>query len=187
MDAFRRLVEHYQGYACSLAIRLLRNPDEADEAVQDAFIRVWKHLSDYDPRSKFTTWLYTIVTNLCYERLRTRKRNRKVFVAAGEELLAAAPSSGRGPDEVTEEQGFIRRIEELARELPPRQQIVFVLRDLQDLEIGEVAEITGLQRGAVRTNLFLARRKLRESLEMRNKEQETTPVGKEALDEMPER
>jgi len=187
MDAFRQLVEHYQGYASALAIRLLRDSDEADEAVQDAFIRVWKHLPDYDPGSKFTTWLYTIVTNLCYDQLRARKRSRRVFVSAGEEVLASVPSTAREPGTIMEEKGLVREIEQLTDELPPQQRIVFVLRDLQDLEISEVAEITGLQRGAVRTNLFLARRKIRERLEMMNEDHENMSVRKETFDEMPDR
>ncbi len=187
MEAFRQLVEHYQGYASALAIRLLGDADEADEAVQDAFIRVWRHLPKYDPGSKFTTWLYTIVTNLCYDRLRVRKRNRRVFVPAGEEVLASIPSTGREPGLEMDEKEVIREIERLTDELPPRQRIVFVLRDLQDLEIREIAEIIGLQKGAVRTNLFLARRKIRERLEMMNESHKTVPVGKETFDEMPDR
>ena len=92
MDAFRLVVEHYQGYASSLAIRMLCDTDEADDVVQDAFIRVWRHLSNYDTGSKFTTWLYTIVTNLCFDHLRARKRSREVFVPADGKILNSVPS-----------------------------------------------------------------------------------------------
>lgn len=178
MDAFRLVVEHYQGYASSLAIRMLCDTDEADDVVQDAFIRVWRHLSNYDTGSKFTTWLYTIVTNLCFDHLRARKRSREVFVPADEKILDSVPSGEKEPDRAMRDEDTIREIERHTGNLPPKQRIVFVLRDLQDLGVQEVSEITGINTGAVRTNLFLARRKIREGLEKMDKGGETIPALK---------
>ena len=65
--AFREIVERYQGYAFSLAFRVLWDEDDARETVQESFVRVWKHLAAYDGRSRFTTWLYSIVTHLAQD------------------------------------------------------------------------------------------------------------------------
>ncbi|MFC1545325.1 RNA polymerase sigma factor [Gemmatimonadota bacterium] len=187
MDAFRLVVGHYRGYASALAIRMLCDIDEADDVVQEAFIRVWRHLADYDPGSRFTTWLYTIVTNLCFDRLRSRKRDRDVFVVADGERLAAVPSEEREPDRMVREEDTLCEIRILTRDLPPKQRVVFVLRDLQDLDAKEVSEITGINAGAVRTNLFLARRKIREGLERSDAAVTTMDDQKGERDEMPQR
>ncbi|MFC2145837.1 RNA polymerase sigma factor [Acidobacteriota bacterium] len=71
--AFEKLVETYQGYAFSLARRFLGNEEDAQDVVQEAFIRVWKHLPAFDYRCKFTTWMYRIVTNLCLDRVKSLK------------------------------------------------------------------------------------------------------------------
>ena len=73
-EAFRVLVEHHQSYAFALAFRLVCDEDAAKDIVQESFIRVWKHLSEYRPTVKFTTWLYRIVVNLSYDRLKTDRR-----------------------------------------------------------------------------------------------------------------
>ena len=79
MSAFQSLVEEYQIYAYKLAFRLLCSEDEAKDVVQESFIRVWRHIQKYDLRSKFTTWLYKIVTNLCYDHLKARNRRTRIF------------------------------------------------------------------------------------------------------------
>jgi RNA polymerase sigma-70 factor, ECF subfamily len=76
-QVFRKLVETYQGYAFSLAVRYLGNEEEARDIVQDTFIRIWKRLSSFDFRCKFTTWMYRIVINLCHDRNKALSRQKK--------------------------------------------------------------------------------------------------------------
>jgi RNA polymerase sigma-70 factor (ECF subfamily) len=75
--AFQLLVETYQGYAFSLAVRFLGNGEDAGDVVQETFIRIWKHLRTFDFRCKFTTWMYRIVINLCRDRIKAQNRRNK--------------------------------------------------------------------------------------------------------------
>ena len=79
LSAFQQLVEHYQHYAYILAFRLLGDDEDAKDAVQEAFIRVWKHIKNFNLSSKFTTWFYRIVTNLCLDRIKAQKRKNRFF------------------------------------------------------------------------------------------------------------
>lgn len=162
-NAFQRLVETCQGYAFSLAIRFLGNEEDAGDIVQETFIRVWKHRHRFDFRCKFTTWLYRIVVNLCYDHGRARNRQNGLFDSNSPELpLQWATPIDLEDNKIKKELAAI--IAGLARQLTPRQQAVFVLRDLQDLDVAEVSEILGISKGSVKSNLSLARRNIRDKL-----------------------
>ncbi|MBN2357402.1 RNA polymerase sigma factor [candidate division KSB1 bacterium] len=166
LNVFRRLVETHQSYAYALAIRLLHNRQDAEDVVQEAFIRIWRHRSRYNPEVKFTTYLYKIVVRLCYDRLRSRKRRRRVIDSEMEVNSACAADDN---DEIADidQQELLQRIHILASALPLKQKLVFCLRDLQGLTIDEVKQVTGLSTAAVKTNLFHARKFLREQLTRR--------------------
>lgn len=163
--AFRELVERYQGYAFSLAFRILWDEDDARETVQESFVRVWKHLAVYDGRSRFTTWLYSIVTHLAQDRLKANMRRERIFTR----LTGANDDIGdtrvADPDTRLENKELAERITALAGGLPPVQRMVFALRDLQDLSIAEVADHLRMSTGAVKANLCLARARIRRSME----------------------
>jgi len=177
-NAFGELVGRCQGYAWRLAVRLLGSEEEARDAVQESFISIWRHLDRYDDRTAFTTWLYTIVTNRCRDVLRARRRQRRYLVpdtgreAAGGPVVPASdtpPGAGGG---------LMHRIQDLCDRLPPRQRLVFVLRDLHELNVREVTRITGMSPGAVKTNLSHARKKLRQWLETDREAIRTNPGEK---------
>ena len=77
-EAFRRLVEKYQPYAYALSLRLLCHEEDAKDVVQECFIRVWHHLHKFNRKNKFTTWLYTIVSNLCYDRIKINNESNSL-------------------------------------------------------------------------------------------------------------
>jgi RNA polymerase sigma-70 factor (ECF subfamily) len=87
LTAFQQLVEQYQGYAFTLAFRMLGNEDEANDTVQETFIRVWKHITKFNFSSKFTTWLFRIVTNLRLDRLKSGKRKNNVISSVYEQVV----------------------------------------------------------------------------------------------------
>jgi len=163
--AFEELVRQYQPYAYSLAVRMLCDEQEAEDAVQEAFINVWRSIDRYDPSVRFTTWLYRIVTNLCLDHLRARRRRNWIsFSRTGNEEGAAEIRADGSPSDLASTEDLISIIRTLSSGLPETQQTVFVLRDLQDLSIREVCSITGLSEGSVKTNLHYARRKIRDHL-----------------------
>jgi len=162
--AFRQLVEEHQRYVFSLAFRVLRDDEDARDVAQETFIRVWKNLHAYDMRAKFTTWLYTITVNLSYDLLKSKTRKRRWFLDPG---FAESGNSAGASEEETNivNRDLAAKIEELAGSLPPKQQLVFILRDLQDLSVDEVAQALVMSTSTVKANLCYARRFIREQMQ----------------------
>ena len=79
VPAFRKLVEKYRNYAFAVSFRITANEEDAKDITQEAFIRIWKNLRNYREETKFTTWFYKIVVNLCFDRLRKRKKEKEIF------------------------------------------------------------------------------------------------------------
>lgn len=164
-DAFRKLVERYQSYAFKLAFRLLCHEEDARDVVQESFIRVWKHLPKYNPQNKFTTWLYRIVTNLCYDRIKAESRRAKVFSFGFTEHYPGSTAISYSLEDQVGNKEIAERIIQIANNLKTKQRMVFVLRDLHDLSIREVSEILSITTGSVKSNLYHARRNIRKKLE----------------------
>jgi len=162
LSAFRRLVESHQPYVYSLAFRSLLHKQEAEDIVQDTFIKVWQNLRYFDFRGKFTTWVYRIVVNLCIDRLKSKNR-----------FTDYQTSSANNNQDWMNQQDEMKKLEEknlaehikmLADHLSPKQRMVFILRDLQDLNIEEVCQVMHLSEGSVKTNLYHARNAIRLNL-----------------------
>jgi RNA polymerase sigma-70 factor, ECF subfamily len=162
--AFRALVEAYQGYAFALAFRALCDDDDAKDVVQETFTRVWKNLPRYNPAVKFTTWMYSIVTHLCYDSLRSKKKRGAAVLDELDPSLLASVSAEDNPEHLYSNKELAGVIATLTEELPPKQKIVFVLRDLQELSVREVSDILHISESSVKTNLVYARRFLRRQL-----------------------
>ncbi len=158
--AYGRIVRATRSYALRLAYRLLGRKEEAEDIAQEAFIRIWNNLSRFDHQKKFTTWLYTIVSNLCMDRLRARQREEARFerMNPGSADAASADVVDLSAKELAE------IVVSIARRLPPQQRLVFTLRDIEDLSVGEVEAITRLPARIVKANLYYARRAVRELL-----------------------
>jgi RNA polymerase sigma-70 factor (ECF subfamily) len=163
--AFRGLVESYQHYAFSLAFRIVCDADDAHDIVQEAFIRVWKHIRSYLPEVKFTTWLYRIVVNLSYDRLKGDGRRKRLFMTMAKVAEFSLHDASIAIDTDLINRDLADKITAIAQGLPLKQRMVFVLRDLQDLSVGEVAEILEISHESVKTNLCYARRHIRRRLE----------------------
>jgi RNA polymerase sigma-70 factor, ECF subfamily len=165
--SFERLVREYQPYAFSLAMRFLCDETEATDVVQESFLRVWKNRNRYDPGQKFSTWLYKIVTNLCMDRFRSLKRSRKLFISREREVaLEDLPDQRDWAVALSDEQ-LVDIIKTLSDDLSTKQRLVFTLRDLQDLSVEEVVDITGMSTGSVKSNLYFARKTIRDILARR--------------------
>ncbi len=170
-EAFRLLVERYQGRAFRLAVRVLRNEDHARDAVQDAFLKAYGSLDRFQGRSSFYTWLYRIVMNQCLDRKRRDKSDREVEwnddVASRQSPAAGALAAGGPPvaPDVAVERGELR--ESLAKaiaELPDDARRTIELREIDGLSYAEIAEALDIPKGTVMSRLHYARRKLQEAL-----------------------
>jgi RNA polymerase sigma-70 factor (ECF subfamily) len=162
LSAFRTLVERHQHYIYSLAFRSVPHREDAEDIVQDTFIKVWLNLRYFDFRGKFTTWVYRIVANLCIDRLRNTKR----FVSGAVASEESNPLWIIRQDAMkkAEEKDLAEHIKILADHLSPKQRMVFILRDLQDLSVEEVSQVMQISEGSVKTNLYLARNAIRLNL-----------------------
>lgn len=163
--SFQRLVERTQSKAFSLAFRLLADEDDARDVTQESFIRLWKNLCRYDASQRFESWFYRMVTNIAVDHLRARKRWWKLFQRK-QELMADIPD----PTDAVRERSnaeVAAIIRGLTNELPLKQRTVLILRDFQDLNTEDVAQVLGMSMESVKTNLYYARTRIRELLKNR--------------------
>jgi RNA polymerase sigma-70 factor (ECF subfamily) len=164
---FAGLVETHQRRALRIAYQYLRDPSEADEAVQDAFVKVFGHIDSYRETWPFEVWFTRIVINNCLDRRKARARRQRWLVSSG---LVDAPDDLRatvaGPADANPEAKLLARerwarIEAAVDRLDGRQRTVFMLCHYGDCTPREVSAITGLNESTVRVHLFRAARKLR--------------------------
>lgn len=161
--AFRKLVEAHQSMVYTLAFRLLCNEEDAKDIVQETFIKVWKHLDSFKPELKFSTWLYTIAANQCYDKLKKAKHN---FTLSLDNLNAISEFiSNENIESTVINTELAQIISSLTGGLTPKQKLVFTLRDIEGLEIEEIETITGLSAGKIKSNLYLARQYIRKKIE----------------------
>jgi RNA polymerase sigma-70 factor (ECF subfamily) len=159
--SFRWIVQTYQRLTFSLALKMLCYEEEAKDTVQETFIRVWQHICDYDPRRSFTTWLYTITTRLCLDRL---KRAKRITAMPDDELVVRRFASNSDSQRVLENQEWVALVRTMAECLSDKQRLVFTLCQLEGLSSEEAQEITGLDARQVKSNLYAARQTIRKQL-----------------------
>lgn len=156
VHAFRELVEKLQTYAYTLAFRILLNEEEAKDAVQDSFIKIWKSLGSYNGKYLFTTWMYRIVVNTCIDKLKEVKKLSDIY---SDDLS----DSESHEDSITNHE-LAKQIRQLSKGLPEKQRIIFILIDLQGLSLNEVSDVLKISKGLVKSNLYYARKSIKEKL-----------------------
>lgn len=164
-QAYNRLVMEYQESALMLAYRLLRNRQDAEDIVQNAFIKVWEELSTFRGDSKFSSWLYRIVYNLSLNRIKSR--SLRTFLRISQEYdeedysSIEIPDDNENPEEVLIRNERKELLEKAVKKLPTKQRAIFVMRMEQGLTNSEIAEITGKSEGSVKANFSFALAKLK--------------------------
>jgi len=158
-EAFEPLVTPYRGSLLALAFRLTGNREDAKEVAQEALLRAFRHLARYDTSRSFRNWLFQIAANQARDRLQKRRREADMAAAASRELPPGEdPEAGRRARE------FRSDLERCLSVLGQREREVFILRDLEELDIKETARTLGCSTISVRVNLSSARRKLRDAV-----------------------
>lgn len=167
-DAFAELVRRHQRAVYGIAARMLGDRDQAEDAAQETFVRAYTRLSTFRGDSDIRAWLVRIVTRLCIDLLRARRRRPEVLL----DDQGSDPADAGWEASVTERHSVARAI----AELPPHYQAAIVLRHLQHMSYSDMAAALGIPVATVKTRLSRARRMLRGYLRMgaRDAEQEVT-------------
>jgi RNA polymerase sigma-70 factor, ECF subfamily len=169
--AFEELVERYQHRLVAVMMHLVGNAEEAEDLAQEVFLRVYRARKKYRPRSKFSTWLFTIANNLALNSIRSRQRRPVVPLSAREsgplgprpqEQLVHDP--GTGPMQKVQKEELAERIRAALDTLNERQRMAVVLNKFEDMNYAEIAEVMGLTTKAVKSLLSRARMNLRSAL-----------------------
>ncbi len=162
--AFGRLVGAYQTPVYNLAYRMLGNAAEAEEAAQETFLRAYKYLHSYDPKRPFSSWLLSIASNYCIDRLR---RRRITWLPFQDELAAPVhvTSSPGNPEAIVERHEQKEEIQRLLEALSPTDRAAVTLRYWYDYSYEEIAENLDLTVSAIKSRLYRARRTLADMME----------------------
>jgi RNA polymerase sigma-70 factor (ECF subfamily) len=168
-DAFRTLFERYHRRAYALALGVVRNPDDALDVVQDAFIKAHKYLDKFEGASSFYTWLYRIVMNLAIDHLRKHRRVKPVELDE-QKLEDGADDSliprilGGNPGRALMDKQIRARIDQALEELSENHRAVLVMRELEGLSYEEMAQAMDCSKGTIMSRLFHARRNMQKRL-----------------------
>jgi RNA polymerase sigma-70 factor (ECF subfamily) len=161
--AFDVLVDRYQNRLLNFIYRTVGDRERSEDLVQEAFIRVHRHMARFDGAKKFSTWIYTIASNLAKNELRNRSRNPLVLFQTmtqgweDEERPLEFEDSTLQPDELFKKRHVRELVEETVAKLPEHHREVFVLRELEGRSYEEIAEITHCNLGTVKSRLNRAR------------------------------
>jgi RNA polymerase sigma-70 factor (ECF subfamily) len=155
-DAFGELIERYAAVARRLARAAVG--DDGDDAAQDGFLAAWQNIGRYDPSRPFGPWLLRIVVN------RARDLGRRRRVRQTEELPPDRAGNGPTPERETDRALLREKLAEALARLPERQRIAITMFDAEGYPHAEIAEVLGVPEGTVRSDVFHARRALREAL-----------------------
>jgi RNA polymerase sigma-70 factor (ECF subfamily) len=160
--AFEELVNTHQQFVYNLALRATGNAHEAEDLAQEAFVRAWLALANFRGQAQFRTWLYRIVTNLCYNRLPHLRRH---LTELGTDVAIDLPDEDKNVARQWEQTETHQKLHAEIEALPESYRLLITLRYQQDLSYDEIAQVLSLPVGTVKTGLFRAKAKLKEKLE----------------------
>ena len=161
-ETFSKIVEQYTDYAYNIAYRMLNNPADADEVVQDAFLSAYRARDRFRGDAQVTTWLYRIVVNAALQRLRKDKKPRQMNQANVEDIEVVDWSPG--PESQTLNSELRDKLDDAISNLPEDLRAAVILRDVEQMSTEEAADIVGVSVPAFKARLHRGRVALREQL-----------------------
>jgi RNA polymerase sigma-70 factor, ECF subfamily len=168
VSAFEELVQRYEGKILRLTMNITRNREDAEDAMQEAFLKAYAHLAGFKEDSRFYTWLVRIAANEALMRLRKRRPNQVSLdepIAGDDDLIPRDVEDwGPSPEQRYAQSELHGILDDVIDELEPDYRSVFVLRDVEELSTEETAAVVGISVAAVKSRLLRARLKLRAKL-----------------------
>jgi len=168
-DAFEILVNRHQTSVLNLIYRFVGDRTQAKDLAQEVFIRVWQAAKSYKPDAKFTTWLYRVIANLCFNELKSSRRKRwfsfhQPDEHSGNTIEETLSDSASSAEDLLLEKELSHQISAALQSLPDNQRMALVLKRYDDLSYAEIAQIIGCSVSAVESLLVRAKRTLHEKL-----------------------
>jgi len=169
--AFAELLRRYRAPIFNLCLRMLKNPEDAQDVAQDVFIKVFSMLERYDERYAFRSWLFKIAANQCIDFIRKNRvkmlRLDEPVQFRGEEIERELPDRNPLPDELLHSDELHRILQEVIDELPPHYRVMIVLRHQEQLSYEEIATMLDLPLGTVKARIHRARALMKNKLQRR--------------------
>lgn len=165
-EAFRHIVQQCNQHLYRVAFAVLNNDDDAQDALQNAYLNAYQHIGSYKGDAQLSTWLTRITLNACYQ-LQRRQKNHLAWEAMEQAPAATVipfPNSAKDPLVNTSHNQIKRLLETSIRQLPQQHRMVLMLRDIEQLSTAETAAILGLSEANVKTQLHRARQQLKEEM-----------------------
>ncbi|OGP89802.1 MAG: hypothetical protein A2156_14205 [Deltaproteobacteria bacterium RBG_16_48_10] len=168
-DAFEILVNRHQTSVLNLVYRFIGDRTQAKDLAQEVFLRVWQTAKSYEPKAKFTTWIYRVTANLCFNELKSARRKRwfsfhhsdETSENTTEETLSDGSPS---PEGILLAKERSQQINEVLQSLPENQRMALILKRYDDLSYNEIAQILGCSVSAVDSLIVRAKRTLQKKL-----------------------
>ena len=163
-NAFEYLVAAYEKNVYNLALRMTGNPEDAEDMAQEAFLKAYSSLDSFRGDSKFSVWLYRIVSNTCLDFLRVRSRRRETSLEREDEGAGTGqqeiPDDSLSPERLFERKLTRESVQRGLMSLPEDQRKILLLREIEGLSYEEIAHVLSLESGTVKSRIFRARRRL---------------------------
>lgn len=176
IEAFEKLVESHQKKIYNIAFKLIGNREDALEIAQEALIKIYRAIKNFQGKSSFSTWIYRITTNVCLDYLRKTKNNRTV-VSINEkvkfnenEISMQIEDTKLSPNHISERKEFWATISMTLQKIPEEQKVVIVLRDIHGFSYSEIAKNIKCPEGTVKSRLNRGRLLLKDLLKKNNPE-----------------
>ena len=164
VNAFEKLVKEYEKNVYNLALRMTGNSEDAADMSQETFIKAYNSITSFRGDSKFSVWLYRIVSNVCLDFLRSRSRKQTVSLSAenddGEDVELDIADETQSPELLLDRSMTRDAVRRGLAALPPDHREILLLREIQGLSYEEIADVLGLEAGTVKSRIFRARKKL---------------------------
>lgn len=162
VDAYEALVKEYEKNVYNLALRMTGNSEDAADMSQEAFIKAYNSLGAFRGESKFSVWLYRIVSNVCLDFLRSKNRKPTVSLSTenddGEEVELDIADESQSPEYLLDRSLTRDAVRRGLSSLPPEHREILLLREIQGLSYEEIADVLGIEEGTVKSRIFRARK-----------------------------
>lgn len=164
-SAFGQLFDRHRELVFRFALQMIRNRDEAEDVVQESFVRAFRNIGSYQDRAKFTTWLLRIVTNLCTDRARmVHRRHHLEQQQAREGLIWMTEGDREDPNDNLVADGRRQMLREALAELSDAHRQLIIMRDLEEMEYADIASLLGCSVGGAKLRVLRARRALKDRI-----------------------